>query len=174
MANDNDDLRHFRSTLFTALEVSDVAPDKCSPYVQVIITILKLAKYVCRCEWVPRVLERGEGEEIAKAVPSMPSRMCPASASRPGSRTRRASAEAFDVEATIEGALSRRGALAPQARLRGLTRRDLSGRAPTCPREPSPGGSHRREERRGGFASRVAGGSHRRGSVTRVPRRGRF
>src|SRR5438067_946330 len=63
---DNDDLRHFRSTLFNA--VGDLPPDKCNPYVQVIITILKPPKFVRRCEWVPRLVDPDEGEQIAAAV----------------------------------------------------------------------------------------------------------
>jgi hypothetical protein len=63
---DNDDLRHFRSTLFNA--VGDLPPDKCNPYVQVIVTILKPPKFVRRCEWVPRLVDPDEGEQIASAV----------------------------------------------------------------------------------------------------------
>jgi hypothetical protein len=60
---DNDDLRHFRSTLFNAL--GDLPPDRCNPYVQVIITILKPPKYVRVCEWVPRLVDPDEAEQIA-------------------------------------------------------------------------------------------------------------
>ena len=63
---DNDDLRHFRATLFDGL--GELPPDKCNPYVQVVITILKPPKYVRRCEWVPRLVDAAEGEEIAVAV----------------------------------------------------------------------------------------------------------
>jgi hypothetical protein len=60
---DNNDLRHFRATLFGAL--GDLPPDRCNPYVQVIIKILKPPKFVRRCEWVPRLVDPDEGEQIA-------------------------------------------------------------------------------------------------------------
>jgi hypothetical protein len=65
---DREDLSHFRAMFHEGLGGFEMPPDKCNPYVQVVITILKPPKYVRRCEWVPRLVDPAEGEEIALAV----------------------------------------------------------------------------------------------------------
>jgi len=67
-ALDNLDLSRFRKALGEGLGGLEVPPDKCDPYVRVIVTILKPPKFVRRCEWVPRLVAPEEGAGLAGSV----------------------------------------------------------------------------------------------------------
>lgn len=62
------DLKRFRAALDEGLGGFRPSPDKCDPYVRVIITIVKPPKYVRRCEWIYKRLEPAEGQQLADAV----------------------------------------------------------------------------------------------------------
>jgi hypothetical protein len=67
-ALDADDLERFRAALDEGLGGFSPPPDKCDPYVRVVITIAKPPKYVRRCTWVGQSLEAAQGQQLAKAV----------------------------------------------------------------------------------------------------------
>jgi hypothetical protein len=67
-ALDAEDLERFRSALERGLGGFAPPPDKCDPYVRVVIATVKPPKYVRRCAWVYQGLEPAEGERLAEAV----------------------------------------------------------------------------------------------------------
>jgi hypothetical protein len=67
-ALDSLDVSRFRKTLGEVLGGFEPPPDRCDPYVRVIVTILKPPKFVRRCEWVVKRLEAGDGATLAEAV----------------------------------------------------------------------------------------------------------
>jgi hypothetical protein len=67
-ALDAEDLGRFRAALEEGLGGFAPPPDKCDPYVRVVIAILKPPKYVRRCVWVYQSLEPAQGERLAEAV----------------------------------------------------------------------------------------------------------
>jgi len=62
------DPSRFRRVLHETLGGLEVPPDRCDPYVRVIVTILKPPKFVRRCEWVFKRLEPAEGATLADSV----------------------------------------------------------------------------------------------------------
>jgi hypothetical protein len=67
-AFDEGDATAFREILFRNLDGIELPPDKCDPYVRVAILVTKEPKVVRKCEWVGRILDSIEGEQLSKAV----------------------------------------------------------------------------------------------------------
>ncbi len=67
-ALDELDPSRFGGVLRETLGGFEVPPDKCDPYVRVIVTILKPPKFVRRCEWVAKRLEPQDGATLAESV----------------------------------------------------------------------------------------------------------
>jgi hypothetical protein len=67
-AAEEEDVPRFTAALQQGLGGFDLPPDKCHPYVQVFVLIVKPAKFVRHCVRNAVTISPSQGDEIAKAV----------------------------------------------------------------------------------------------------------
>jgi hypothetical protein len=68
VAVEEEDIPRFQAALQRGLGGIELPPDKCHPYVQVFVLVIKPAKFVWRCVWNVTTISSLQGEEISRAI----------------------------------------------------------------------------------------------------------